>query len=423
MLKVSDNERITRVGPGTPMGEVFRRYWIPALLSEELPQPDGPPVRVRLLGEDLVAFRDSTGRVGLLEAYCPHRRAHLFWGRNEECGLRCAYHGWKFDVDGQCVDMPNEPPESRFKEKVRVTAYPCWEKGGIIWTYMGPPACQPPTPDYEWLRAPETHRFVSKTFEDCNYLQALEGGIDTSHSSFAHNNNLRDRKALRTRSTAPKLEVYKTPYGFVYYGIRDLGPDGAYIRAYQFIMPFQQMRGRMTQGSTGQPESYPTICGHLWVPIDDTHCFVYNWMYSADPNLPLPREYCVALETYFGRGPDDFLPGYRLKRNKANDYLIDREVQRTQTFTGIQGVNTQDFALQETMEPIVDRSKEHLGSADAAIIVARQLLLEATREVEAGRAPRGVDPATYRHVRACDQVVPVGNAWVTLLEPLLLARF
>ncbi|MCL6593139.1 MAG: Rieske 2Fe-2S domain-containing protein [Alicyclobacillus sp.] len=215
MLKASENERITRVGPGTPMGHVFRRYWVPALLSEELPEPDCPPVKVRLLAEDLVAFRDSTGRVGLFEAYCPHRRAHLFWGRNEECGLRCAYHGWKFDVDGRCVDMPNEPPDSRFKQNVRIPAYPCWEKGGIIWTYMGPPALQPPTPDYEWLRAPETHRFVSKTFEDCNYLQALEGGIDTSHSSFAHNNNLRDVVRLHFLERQNRKRPLRNRFGFL----------------------------------------------------------------------------------------------------------------------------------------------------------------------------------------------------------------
>lgn len=423
MLKKEDNETITRTGPGTPMGEVFRRYWIPALLSEELNAPDCPPVRVRLLGEDLVAFRDSAGKAGLLDAYCPHRGAHLFWGRNEECGLRCVYHGWKFDVTGQCVDMPNEPPESNFKHKVKSTAYPCWEGGGVIWTYMGPPELQPPYPDYEWVRAPETHRFVSKTLEACNYLQALEGGIDTSHSSFAHNNNLQDKKALRARATAPKLEVYKRDYGFTYVGVRDLGADGSYVRAYQFIMPAQQMRGYMTNWSTGEPELYPSVNGHIWVPIDDENSCVYNWFYSADPNRSLPRDYCIEHETLFGRGPEDMTADYRLKRNKDNDYLIDREVQRTKTFTGISGINTQDFALQETMLPIVDRSKERLGAADAAIIVARQLLLEAAQKVAAGELPRGVDPETYRGVRGCDRILPRGVPWQEGLKEDLEARF
>src|SRR5919204_3084835 len=175
MLSREDNERISRVGPGTPMGNLMRRYWMPACLAEELPAPDCPPVRVRLLGEDLVAFRDTQGRLGVLEEFCPHRLASLFLGRNEECGLRCVYHGWKFDVTGQCVDMPNEPPEYRFESKIRLTAYPAAEHAGIIWAYMGPADKQPPLPDMEWMRAPATHRFVSKTREEANYLQAIEG--------------------------------------------------------------------------------------------------------------------------------------------------------------------------------------------------------------------------------------------------------
>jgi len=423
MLKREDNEMITRTGPSTPMGEVFRRYWIPAFLSEELPAADCPPLRIRLLSEDLVAFRDSNGKVGLLDAYCPHRQAHLYWGRNEECGLRCVYHGWKFDIDGNCVDMPNEPPESNFKNKVKTVAYPCWEGGGIVWTFMGPADKVPAYPDYEWLRAPETHRFVTKTFEECNYLQAVEGGIDTSHSSFAHNNNLKDKNALRARATAPKLEVYKQPYGFTYVGIRGLGDRGNYVRAYQFVMPAQQMRGYMTNWSTGEPEEYPSVNGHLWVPVDDENCCVFNWMYSASPDKALPRDYCIEHETLFGRGPTNSLPGYRLARNQSNDYLIDREVQRTDTFTGISGINTQDFALQETMRPTVDRSKEHLGAADAAIIVARQLLIEAVHDVEEDRAPRGVNPQAYRDVRGCDKILDKDTPWEVGLAQSLIAQF
>ncbi|MCL6562433.1 MAG: Rieske 2Fe-2S domain-containing protein [Firmicutes bacterium] len=416
MLKPEDNERLTRVGPGTPMGNLMRRYWIPALLAEEVPTPDCDPVKVRLLGEDLVAFRDTSGRVGLMDIWCPHRRANLWFGRNEENGLRCVFHGWKFDVNGRCVDMPNEPPTSNFKNKVRIRTYPTHEAGGVIWTYMGPPELMPEPPDYEWLRAPATHRYVSKTYEECNWLQAMEGGLDTSHSSFLHNNNLADRKALRTRATAPKLEVEKMPYGYRYFSIRDLGEDGNYVRAYQYVMPFQQMRGGMIDWVTGEVEKYPLIHGHLWVPIDDVTTWVYNWMYSSNPDQELPREHAIALETWFGRGPEDTLPGYRPRRNKHNDYLIDREMQRTKTFTGIVGVNTQDFALQETMEPIVDRSKERLGTADAAIIAARQLLLEALRDCEQGRTPRGVDPATHRNIRGCDWIIPKKESWEKIKE-------
>jgi phthalate 4,5-dioxygenase len=412
MLKSEENERLCRTGPGTPMGEVFRRYWIPAILTEEIPEADCPPVKIKVLGEDLVAFRDSTGKVGLMDAYCPHRRAHLFWGRNEECGLRCVYHGWKFDREGNCVDMPNEPEESSFKHKVKIQSYPTWERAGIVWTYMGPKEEQPGYPDFEWLRAPETHVQASKTYEGCNWLQALEGGIDTSHSSFAHNNNIQDKKSMRSRSTNPKLEVDKTDYGFRYAGIRDLKQDGNYIRAYQFIMPFQQMRGQMTKWHDGSREDYPTVRGHIWVPIDDESVWVWNFKYTTDPTIPLDAEFALQEEINFGRGPDDILPGYRLKRNPSNDYLIDRELQRTKTFTGIKGINTQDYALQETMEkPFVDRSKERLGTADLAIIVARQLLLEATRDVEEGKSPRGVNPETYRDVRACDRFLPKGVDW------------
>src|SRR5581483_11277219 len=184
MLSKEDNELVCRVGPGTPGGALLRRYWLPALLVTELPGPDCDPIRVRLLGEDLVAFRDTEGRIGLVGAHCPHRGASLFFGRNEENGLRCVYHGWKFDVTGRCVDMPNEPPESSFKDKIKHTSYPCVEQAGVVWTYMGPPERRPPMLNLEWMRLPAGHRWVSKTYERCNWLQALEGGIDTSHSSF-----------------------------------------------------------------------------------------------------------------------------------------------------------------------------------------------------------------------------------------------
>lgn len=421
MLTREENERLCRVGPGTPMGETLRRYWIPALLSEELPEPDGPPVRVRLLGEDLVAFRDTSGQVGLVDEWCPHRRASFYWGRNEEHGIRCVYHGWKFDRTGRCLDMPNEPPESHFKDKVRLQAYPTWEAAGIVWTYMGPPELQPPLPDYEWVRAPKGFVWVSKTLEDCNWIQAMEGGLDTTHSSFLHNLNLQNFRAPRTQSTAPRLVVEKTDYGYRYFSLRELRASGQrYIRGYHFLMPFQQMRGETVDFHTGQPANPPSLNGHLWVPLDDTHTAVYNWMQSVDPNRPITEEEWIAQETFWGRGPDDVLPGYRLKRNRSNDYLIDREEQRTRTFSGIKGVNTQDFALQETMEyPFSDRTKERLGTADAAIIAMRQLLLEASRVVEAGGSPRGLDPSTYRQVRAYDLMIPADQDWEAIRERML----
>jgi nitrite reductase/ring-hydroxylating ferredoxin subunit len=423
VLKATENERISGVGPGTPMGELQRRYWIPCALSSDLPENDGAPVRVRLLGEDLVAFRDTAGTIGLVDAFCPHRRAPMFFGRNEECGLRCVYHGWKFDANGACVDMPSEPPDSLFKTKVSIASYPTWEGGGLVWTYMGPAEHQPPVPDYELTRAPATHRQVSKTFEDCNWLQALEGGLDTSHSSFAHNNDIHDKGLLRSQDTAPRIEVYKTPYGYTYAGIRAL-KDRDYVRAYHYVMPAQQMRGRVMSRKGGRIDPTPTINGHIWVPIDDATCWVYNWMYSYTPEIPITEEYAIELETQFGRGPDDVIPGtFKLKANRSNDYFIDRDVQRTKTFTGITGVNTQDMALQEGMGPVVDRSREHLGTSDRAIIAMRQLLLEAMDDREAGKPIRGTDPATYSRVRAVDLVIDRVPDWREALKDDLVARF
>jgi phenylpropionate dioxygenase-like ring-hydroxylating dioxygenase large terminal subunit len=422
MLRPENNERITRVGPGTPMGETMRRYWIPALLSEELPERDGAPVRVRLLGEDLVAFRDSDGNVGLVDAFCPHRRAPMFFGRNEECGLRCVYHGWKFDRSGACVDMPSEPSDSLFKSKVTIAAYPTWEAGDIVWAYMGPRDAMPAVPDYEWLRAPKTHRFVSKTWQDCNYLQALEGGLDTAHSSFLHNEHVGDRTWLRNRDGHPTLEVEKKPWGFQYVSTRDIGEDGYYIRIYHYIMPFQQLRGMVTKWNTAAREEVPTIHGHLWVPVDDEHTWTYNFMYGYDEGASISEEWAWAYESWTGRGKEHLLPGYRLKQNLANDYLIDRELQKRSSYTGIAGINTQDIALQEGMGPITDRSQEHLGTTDRAIIVTRQLLLEATKAVEEGETPRGATPESHRDVRAYDDIAPRDKDW-HVFEPEIAAKW
>src|SRR6058998_3405221 len=186
MLTSSDNELLTRTDAGTAMGEYFRRFWQPIALSREIAEPDSPPIRVKVMGEDLVAFRDTKGRVGLIEPHCAHRGAHLFFGRNEECGIRCIYHGWKFDVDGNCVDMPTEPPESNFKDKVKLTSYSLSEHGGILWAYMGPKKDIPQLPQLTFTEVPPGHRFVMKRFQECNYAQALEGGIDSAHTSYLH---------------------------------------------------------------------------------------------------------------------------------------------------------------------------------------------------------------------------------------------
>jgi phthalate 4,5-dioxygenase len=419
MLTREENELVTRTGPGTPMGEVMRRYWIPALISSELPEPDCPPARVQLLGEQLVAFRDTEGRIGLLDEFCPHRRVSLWLGRNEESGLRCVYHGWKFDVAGTCVDQMNEPPDCSFAHKVRTTAYPTVELGGIIWAYMGPREKMPPPPEFEWTLVPETHRHVSKVIEECNWLQALEGGIDTSHAPILHRTiSATTNKAgvpllgPFVRGKAPTLEVEVTDYGYRYVGIRPLEEEETYVRAYHYVMPFTQIRPQQfrIRGSRVRPRA----AGHFWVPMDDENCMVWNWMYSFGDE-PLTEE--DRLERDSGNGPDHVDPRtFRSKVNRRNGWLIDRQVQKTETFTGIEGINAQDRGVQESMGPIVDRSKEYLGPADRAIIVTRRLLLQAVKTVEDGGDPPGVDTSYYQ-ARAVERILPKGVQWREALLP------
>jgi phthalate 4,5-dioxygenase len=421
MLSREENEIVTRTGAGTPMGETLRRYWIPALMSRELPEPDCPPVRVGLLCEKLVAFRDSDGRVGLVDEFCPHRRASLWFGRNEEKGLRCVYHGWKFDVDGNCVEMMNEPPENQFCHKVHLTSYPTVEMGGVIWTYMGPREKMPAPPRFEWTQVPETHRHVSKVWEECNWLQALEGGIDTSHAPILHRaitaNTNRPGIPVTgpfVRGKAPTLEVDVTDYGYRYVGIRPLDEDKTYVRSYHFVMPFTQIRPQQLGRSMGGGDRQ-MIAGHIWVPIDDANCMVYNWMYSfgEQPLSDLDRE-----EKGNGNGPDyvEQSGEFRSYRNKTNNWMIDRQVQKYETFTGIEGINTQDRALQEGMGPIVDRSQEHLGPADRAIIVARRLLLDAVKDMQAGQDPKGADQSYYG-ARAIEKIFPNTASWRDTVLP------
>jgi phthalate 4,5-dioxygenase oxygenase subunit len=408
MLSREENALLTRVTPATPMGATLRRYWLPAVLGGELPEPDCPPVRVRLLGEDLVAFRDTRGRVGLLDEYCPHRRASLFFGRNEECGLRCVYHGWKYDVDGRCVDMMNEPADLQFKEKIAITSYPTLEAGGVIWAYLGPPALRPAPPAFAWTRVPATHITVSKVIQESNWLQGVEGGIDTSHAPILHRLLRSDSKRPGfkpdnpfVRGKAPKLEVDVTDYGYRYAGVRPLDEATFHVRTYHFILPFHQIRPSRSESGA------PLVAGHMWVPIDDETTMVYNWEYSVSE--PLTAE--DRLERRLGNGPLDVdQKTFRAIRNRRNNYMLDRQVQKTETFTGIDGINNQDRAIQEGMGAIVDRSREHLGPADRAIIQARRLLLEAVRTVADGGTPRGVEPS-YTELTAAEAVLPRGTDW------------
>jgi phenylpropionate dioxygenase-like ring-hydroxylating dioxygenase large terminal subunit len=415
MLSREENEIVTRVGPGTPMGTTLRMYWVPALLASEIAEPDCPPVRVKLLGEDLVAFRDSQGRIGLLDELCPHRRVSLYFGRNEDCGLRCIYHGWKFSVDGSCTEMMNEPPENDFSHKVRVTAYPTCELGGIVWTYMGPPEKMPPLPKFRWTQVPETHRNVTKVIEECNWLQGLEGGIDTSHAPILHRLLTEDSKRGGFKPSnpfvagkAPKLVVDLTDYGYQYAGVRSLADDKVHIRTYHFVLPFHQVRPHKLEcGSPGD-------AGHCWVPMDDETTMVYNWVYSTSDE---PLHEADRLEASLGNGPLHVDQAtFRSKANRSNDYMLDRQVQKTETFSGIDGINAQDRALQESMGKIVDRSKEHLGPADIAIIQARKLLRDAVRTAAAGGSPNGTGTSYYT-MQAREAVLPAAADWKRELTP------
>ena len=405
MLSREENQLLTHTDSGTAAGEYFRRFWMPALLASEVPTPDCPPVRIRLMGEDLIAFRNTEGRVGLMDEFCPHRRASLFWGRNEECGLRCVYHGWKFDVDGACVDMPNEPPEYGFNNKVRIAAYPTREYGGVVWAYMGPADRIPELPKLEWARVPDSHRHVSKRFQETNYLQAIEGGIDSSHSNFLHasvdafrltdsyvakarnSSNLRARYHLLDK--APRFTVKKTDYGLIIAVRRNAEEDTYYWRMTQFLLPSHTMIPYQKGNS---------IHGHCWVPRDDQTCWV--WTISWNPEEALSREDRDAIdnETFVHARVDPVT--MRPLRNKDNNYGIDRELQRNTTMTGIHGFAAQDQALQESMGPNADRTRERLGTSDTAIIATRRLLLQEIRALQQGDEPEAAHRGDAYWVRS-----------------------
>ena len=415
MLKQEDNERLTRTGPGTVMGEVMRRYWIPALLSQELPEPDCAPVRVKLLSEELVAIRTIDGAVALIDEKCPHRGASLYFGRNEECGIRCIYHGWKFDIDGVCLDTPNEPAESRIKAQVRLKTYPCVEAGGVVWTYMGPENAKPPFQTQEWLRMPAHATHVTKNLAESNYLQLMEGGFDSSHSSFLHRTLDLEKDGgatwnYRIQSKSPKLEVQITEFGYAYASLREL-ENGAknYVRVVQFLMPFHQFR------AIDDPIKRSMVHGHIWVPIDDENCWVWSWMYAKDGE-PLLPDYIEQVERLGGRSAEFYVPGtYRMRQNRDNDYLIDREAQKTRSFTGIKGIGPQDQAAQESMGRIADRTIEHLGMSDVAIVHLRRLLLQACQDVETDRAPRGSRLEAV-NARPVEKVLESSRAWFEALD-------
>jgi nitrite reductase/ring-hydroxylating ferredoxin subunit len=438
MLSREENDLLTRVGPGTPMGNLMRQYWQPALLSAELPQRDGPPIRVRLLGEDLVAFRDSRGRVGLLGALCPHRGAPLFLGRNEESGLRCIYHGWKFDTGGRCLEMPNVPVGGDYKDKVGAVAYRSVERNGVIWAYMGPLAEPPVLPELEWSELPAEHRLVTKQLLECNYAQALEGDLDPSHISFLHapldpqgrndyqgsagiplsDRNLGDaalEPAVKAKDKHPLIIVIKTDYGLLVGARREAGADRYYWRLTQLVLPFYVF----VPGAVDSP-----LHCNAWVPLDDEHTIVWRIQYLA--GRPFTDGELDRLQTGLGAHVprDGYLPatttpaGAWIPRvGRSNDYLQDRQVQRTVSFSGIRGIWAQDRACTEGMGPILDRTKEHLGPSDVTVIQTRRRLLTAATALEKhGMPPPGLG-VTPPIVQSPTVFLPKSVTWEAISQP------
>jgi phthalate 4,5-dioxygenase oxygenase subunit len=418
VLTREENELLCRVGGETPMGRMVRRYWIPAIMSDEL-ERDGAPKRVRLLGEDLVAFRSSDGSVGLLDEFCPHRGASLALARNENCALQCVYHGWRMDVSGRVLETPAEPEESTFAERMHALAYPVREAGGLVWAYLGPPGSEPPFPDFEWTSIPDAHRLIFKAQTDCNWVQAMEGALDSSHTPILHGNAIvpgavsqttyrSDQQIDRpTNDKRPRLEVEVTPYGFRYAAIRKplVDPETTkYVRVTLFVSPVFV--------------TFPAPAGfvymQIFVPIDDEHTMFYfvQCRYDApfDRDIEERRRFRAGMR--LGLDLDE---NFRRAQRRENNWLQDRDAMRRPdgSFSGIFGVQAQDMAIQESMGAIYDRRREHLGASDAALIRMRRLMIDSVRAfAERGEAPLGLaQPVAYGRLRSEEKLIPIDEPW------------
>ena len=411
-MKPEENIILTRTGPGTDMGDLFRRYWLPALTVAELPHPDCTPVRLPILGERLLAFRDSSGRVGIIDEVCPHRRASLYFGRCELGGVRCAYHGWKFDADGRCLDIPSEPRDSKVKERMHIKVYPTLEQGGVIWVYMGPPEHQPAAPAFEWSLLPEANLFVSRRLQECNYFQVMEGGLDSSHLSWLHQGTMmddpilgmgglgKDARILEIMSAdrSPHFETVESDGGLLIGARRRADNDHYYWRITQFIFPCFNIIA---------PFGDLSLNGQAWVPMDDENCWSWAVNYHMDkPFSEQEREYL----RQGGGLHADFVPGtHQCAANASNDYLRDTELQASgKSFTGIPSFAMQDAAVQESQGRTSDRTLERLVSSDVGIVRSRRALLKLIQALQAGSTPPGVNPAAHR-VRAASIITPAAK--------------
>jgi phthalate 4,5-dioxygenase oxygenase subunit len=391
MLSKEQNDLVTRTGPGTPGGRLLRSYWQPIATAEEMP-PGGDPMPIRILSEDLVLFRDPDDRLGLIGLHCPHRGTDLSYGRVEDGGIRCLYHGWVFDVNGKCLDQPAEPEDKKFCHKVRHTAYPVQDKGGVIWTYMG--EGEPPLiPDFQFLTGPEENRMAFRVVQMCNWLQGLESSTDPSHTSYLHRLSSPPREAGTYDSQGdnrffsddiyPRLQIEHTSFGVRIHALRKMSSGENYLRVNNYVYPC----GTTPVGT--EPPPVKGYQGRWYVPIDDqSHCrfeFIYRH------NEPLDKE-------FFRRTKGEAIgPDKRHIRRAENRYMQDRdEMKRDDTFCGMgRYIPAQDAYAIETQGAIQDRTKEHLGTTDVVIIEVRKALLDAIRRMEAGEEAPGLlrDPA------------------------------
>ena len=420
MLSHEDNELLTRVGQDAPMGGLMRQYWMPILLEADLPEAGGLPLRVRLLGEDLLLYMSPKRDLGLVGPHCPHRGASLYYGRNEECGLRCVYHGWQFDTAGNCVDLPNDARGNVMKTRIKHIAYPCRLKGGLVWAYLGEQNPPPEMPDFEWLGLPKEQVHLSIRIQCCNWLQALEGEIDSSHAGFLHSrvdgHGANPWDIYSENYGSPVFEVEPSSAGLQIAARRDAGPNDYYWRINQFMMPF------WTVVPPSGPE--PDINGHAWVPMDDEHtlCVMYSYKPSeaySERRLKLYKEGARGRQSGH-LSQDGALPFdprrpfgmYWPQYNSSNDYGIDVEVQKTKYFSGMAGLWVQDAGLQESMGSIADRTQEHLCSGDIGIIQVRRLLKQTALQLKKGEGvhPTVNSPAAYRR-RSVGIVLPRNVSW------------
>ena len=412
-----ENELLCRVEGDAPMGQLMRRHWLPACLSEEVSEPDCDPVRLRMLGEDLVAFRDSKGRVGLMAEHCPHRGASLFYGRNEECGLRCLYHGWKMDVDGKVLEMVSEPAGSDLPNKVHHRAYKTHEWAGIVWAYLGRQDQIPEFVPPPWAPSEDVRVSIAKVIVPCNWAQILEGNIDSSHSSSLHSSDMvaarvsgsqaTDKKWLRpTTDKAPRLQVEHTSYGFRYAAIRrpiTNADENDYIRSTVFIAP----------SSALIPPNNRYNVANFNVPIDDTHT-VFHFIAWGNPLTTPDTE---TWRRFLGQSiGSDLDPLYRPYRNVDNRFWQDRQAMRAGNFTGIKGFPNQDLAMWTSLGPIADRTSkgETLAAGDLAVVEFRRTMLEAVKAFQAGKPVIGTGDG---HVRASvcsfQGIFPKSTDWRT----------